>query len=483
MDARRVTVCAVSLSTVLAASLAWTAPSSAADRADLVPGPDSDSRLLTTAAHGRTALSALGSDLEVAAARNQMSAARLGTLLATDRSAWLDAAGRLYYVEPTLAVPDTATSPSRQGRTTAAAAPYPLDRTFSLHSDPGSTKTIYLDFDGQRVADSIWNDNRRSRNRLLRRPGPLDPTRLAFNENERSEIQSIWQRVSEDYASFDIDVTTADPGAARADPIRSAATSSFGTRALFTQSDVAHKAVCGGTCGGVAYVGTFDAVTGPRNYVQPAWIFPKGLGPNDTKFMAEAATHEVGHTLGLGTTARRRTGYYTGQGSWAPIMGVGYGEPITQWSRGEYPDANNRQDDYAVMRSHGLASRADEAGDSRENAAPLVDTTVTGYITDPSDQDVYLADRSCTTPFAAAAHPAPTSPDLDIRLSLIDATGEVIESNDPASGGTGDVATGMAAAIGSHAGPGAFFIKIDGVGRETRRPPGTPTTAASGATR
>ena len=28
------------------------------------------------------------------------------------------------------------------------AAPYPLSETFNLHSHPGATKTIYMDFDG-----------------------------------------------------------------------------------------------------------------------------------------------------------------------------------------------------------------------------------------------------------------------------------------------------------------------------------------------
>ena len=35
----------------------------------------------------------------------------------------------------------------------------------------------------------------------------------AFDDAERTAIQTIWQSVAEDYAPFDVDVTTADPGA------------------------------------------------------------------------------------------------------------------------------------------------------------------------------------------------------------------------------------------------------------------------------
>ena len=37
-------------------------------------------------------------------------------------------------------------------------APFPLEDTFFLHSLPGATKTIYLDFDGHLTRDTQWND-------------------------------------------------------------------------------------------------------------------------------------------------------------------------------------------------------------------------------------------------------------------------------------------------------------------------------------
>ena len=74
--------------------------------------------------------------------------------------------------------------------------------------------------------------------------------------------------------------------------------------------------------GGVAYIGSFNW-TGDT----PCWVFI-----TSGKSCAEAASHEAGHTLGLGHDGKdvngTHTEYYGGQGSgntgWAPIMGVGY---------------------------------------------------------------------------------------------------------------------------------------------------------------
>jgi hypothetical protein len=400
-------------------------------------------------------VTALGDDLDLAAARNHLTTSRLASLLASDSSAWLDAAGRLYYVEPIPAGTDATTSATR-------ATPYPLDQTFALHSKPGSTRTIYLDFDGQTVSGSMWNDHS-SLPAGFYPAWTTDGDPSTFDDAERADIQSIWQRVSEDYAPFDVDVTTADPGSA-ALTRSSAADATFGARALFSPSDTARTAVCGGSCGGVAYVGTFDSTSATPDYTQPAWIFPQGLGPNSAKFMAEAASHELGHTLGLAHDGTSTKDYYTGQGSWAPIMGVGYGQPITQWSHGDYADANNQQDDYAVMGANGLSLRADEAGGTTGSATALTGTQVSGYVTSPQDVDVYAVDRACSTGFTASADPAPTAPNLDIGLTLLDASGAELEHSDPASAGSGDVATGLSAAIGSHAGPGVFYLAVDGVG-------------------
>ena len=55
---------------------------------------------------------------------------------------------------------------------------------------------------------------------------------------------------------------------------------------------------------------------------------------------------------------------------WAPIMGVGYQKPVVQWSKGEYTNANNTQNDLTIIANGGAPVIADEAGDTVGSAAP-----------------------------------------------------------------------------------------------------------------
>ena len=90
--------------------------------------------------------------------------------------------------------------------------------------------------------------------------------------------------MAKDYAPFDVDVTTEDPGDAAITRSGSGDTV-FGTRALITSDAAAWSAACGQGCGGVAYVGTFDQTSNHANY-QPAFVFASGV-PGE-KSIAEA---------------------------------------------------------------------------------------------------------------------------------------------------------------------------------------------------
>lgn len=79
----------------------------------------------------------------------------------------------------------------------------PAAETFKLHSKPDAAGKIYLDFKGGTVYSSSWGTVS---------AGPFstdaDP---AFNADELLRIRTIWLAVAEDYAAFDVDITTEEP--------------------------------------------------------------------------------------------------------------------------------------------------------------------------------------------------------------------------------------------------------------------------------
>jgi hypothetical protein len=420
---------------------------------DLVPAHDRPS-------HGRVALEMLGDRLPEAARRNGMGAERLREILLEDSSAWLDGDARLLYQEPAHTQHSTSTAPVE------AAAAAALDQTFLLHSKPDSRHTIYLDFDGHDVSGTVWTSRYWGVSSGSHPAWSLDGDRATFSTTERAAVQSVWRRVSEDFAPFDVDVTTQDPGAAEI--TRSSDTDQvYGTRALISPSKNAAGKVCGGGCGGIAYLDVFDKSINHAKY-QPAWIFPQSLG-DDTKSIAEAVSHEVGHTLGLthdGVSGG--TGYYGGHATWAPIMGVGYSRPITQWSKGDYKGANSHQNDLSVIAGNGLPVRPDEAGGTPSPATPPPPVG-SAYITSDADRDIYAL-GICSGPLSLAARPAAQSPNLDLKLSLLDVTGGPVEVGNPTSkAGTPsrDVATGMDATVSSTVAEDWYFAAVEGVGNGT----------------
>jgi Metallo-peptidase family M12/Viral BACON domain len=215
-------------------------------------------------------------------------------------------------------------------------------------------------------------------------PFSTDSDYSTFSDSEQTAIKGIWQRVSEDYALFDVNVTTARP-------------SSFTTRtamALITRSTDENGASNPGGGGGVAYIDVF-ATSSYATY-RPAWIYFNNLANNDS-YIAEAVSHEIGHNMGLSHDGTSSTGYYRGHGSgeisWAPIMGTAYNQNVSQWSKGEYYQANNTQDDLAVIAGK-LTYATDDHGGTRTSATPLVISGGAGIVSTTPEDDPTNSDKS-----------------------------------------------------------------------------------------
>lgn len=197
------------------------------------------------------------------AARNGWSVQRL-VGESSDRSLWIDSDGRLFYVE------DAVPRGKREG-VGPADGPYPYSQTFLLHSKPGSQRTIYLDFNGHTVSGTAWNTLTGADPQVY---GAYDSDGNpgSFSNAEQDQIQLTFQKIAEDYAAFDVDVTTQDPGTA-AISRSSAADGVYGTRLLITPTGSVYTNYCNSACGGVAYVGVYDNIEPNHSFYQPAFVF------------------------------------------------------------------------------------------------------------------------------------------------------------------------------------------------------------------
>jgi hypothetical protein len=346
---------------------------------------------------------------------------------------------------------------------------------FALHSLPGAQRTIYLDFDGASVTGTAWNDNDALGTGAVVDAAPFDADGdpASFGAAERATIRSIWERVSQDFAPFEVDVTTEEP-APEALTRASLDDETYGVTVVLTDGP-AIADTCG--CGGLAWVDVFDAVGDAHDHFQPAFVFTPGVG-HEAKYVAEAVSHEAGHNLGLVHDSTSSATYYRGHGAWAPIMGDGYYRPVVQWSRGEYVDARNNgtivlQDDVAEMAGNGIPLRPDDHGGSAPTATPLAGPgpwTAHGLISTAADQDWFRIDVPAAG--AVTVHVAPSavsggrgvSPNLDVRLSIRSAAGEVVFDDPTSSQIDNDHAAGLDATITRNLAAGTWYLVVDGVG-------------------
>ncbi len=299
------------------AATAWPAAKATEVRVRPTRGAEADAPTvdLPHPVHGATAVRLLAEQVDEVAALNDTTSNELIALLRADASVWLDTDGAAFYKDVTAEAP----------RTDPVAAAAALDETFLLHSEPGAQKTIYLDFDGGSASATQWHQQYPAV--PVTQPG-WDPSGNGptFDSAELTAIQTVWAAVAEDYAAFDVDVTTADPGAAAINR-SSPSDPTYGSHVLITPSVDAANAICSSQCGGVAYLSVFGDMLGAGGdgygHHQPAWVFPQLLG-NSPKNISEAAAHEVGHNLGLSHDGvAGGAGYDSGHNGWAPIMGVG----------------------------------------------------------------------------------------------------------------------------------------------------------------
>ena len=368
-----------------------------------------------------------------------------------DETYFEDGAGRGYYVDPS---PVAMTPPAEEYSDVAGQAWYPFADTFSLHSNPGASKVIYLDFDGHTTTDTAWN-TLWGMDTIVTPAYDFDGDVTTFSTAEMQLIQDSFDLVSEDFLPFDVDVTTEDPGV---EALRNTGggDTEWGIRVVIgpDQADTG--------AGGIAYLTSFnwDSDT-------PCWVFNTSF-----KGLAEAVTHETGHTLGLRHDGDSTQEYYPGYGSgatgWAPIMGVGYDQELVQWSQGEYPDANNQEDDLNIIATqNGFGYRADDHGSTIGTPEPMIvtddDISQSGIIEANTDVD-YFEFATYSGPVSLDIDPFYLSPNLDILATLYDESGTAIATSNPVDR--------LDAGFNLTLDAGTYYLSVDGTGKPVTTDPG-----------
>ncbi len=298
-----------------------------------------------------------------------------------------------------------------------------------LHSLPRAEAVIYLDFDGEVIEGHSWEGGAR-----IVAPAHNLPA---------SEVTDMWRRVAEDFAPFEVNVTTDLQAYLRAPQ-------GLRIRCITTTNNFANA-------GGVAFSNTFRQSGDPV-----CWNFYRGNAG------ALVISHEIGHTFGLHHDGQGASGYYGGHGSgatsWGPIMGAPYSQNVTHWSKGDYVNANQQQDDLLFIGSS-VPRRFDDHAPDAENATPLTigaggAVSNSGVIGSPDDVDAFLFSTgggSLNLQFNGAGTTG--IPNLDIEAKLYNSSGTLITTASPANQ--------LNATLTANLASGTYTVTVDGVGNAT----------------
>ncbi|MCW5213030.1 hypothetical protein VU04_08990, partial [Desulfobulbus sp. TB] len=323
-----------------------------------------------------------------------------------------------------------------------------------LESKPGASKTLYINYWGGVLSGTRWNDFYNSGNDITYTPYSSDADTAIFSDIDLWNMWLAWEEAVEDYAPFDINVT-ANPAVYNAAPIANR------VQIIATTTKSWYPV----SSGGAAYTGIFDTTT---DYYRTGWAWNSSAGS-----LGMTISHEAGHQMGLSHDGTSLLGYYKGHGQWGPIMGTPFNKPYIQWSKGEYPDANNQEDDIAII-TNVLGTSVDDAGDSLATAKALAlpATEYRGIISPDGtrpDIDVYsfyAAGLSYIEVVPSIAYYANQAANLAMNVSLKNFVGSVI-----ASMTSGDIAPlspgGNTFVYQGNLPAGTYYLAIEAVSPDT----------------
>lgn len=302
-----------------------------------------------------------------------------------------------------------------------------------LSSLPGATHTLYLDFDGHFQASWNRTDSDQTYTNINVGEFNIDGT-AGISTSEESAIRKIWETVADDYAPFNVNVTTVAPagtanflrvvmaGTSNATLLNSLGTTvNIPTRDVFISDD-------NGTMvdtSGYASVGSYSDAEPNVVFVFARYMSTWGTTDTEGRYrdlrliIATTASHEAGHAYGL----EHHGDYDTGTSLITPIMGANTQGDRSLWST--YTVGSTTVDSKAHLASL-LGARPDEFGGSLYSASQFpmgyspiygVTGTARGVIGTTSDLDLFRLTTSAKNTYQFSVT-VPQFGNLDAQIVL-----------------------------------------------------------------
>jgi hypothetical protein len=326
-------------------------------------------------------------------------------------------------------------------------------------SNPGAAATLYLDFDGHFEAQ--WG----IRSNISTPVYSIDTDTTSFASYELAAIKEVWQRVSEDFAPFNINVTTVNPGDfSNGKALRVAIGGSW--------QDWLHE-----PAGGIANRNSFTSPVPNTCYA-----FSNNIGP--ARLIADTVSQEAGHSFGLAHQSVIDANgvlveeYAPGTPAKAPLMGeTKYESGRTTWFYGTSSNFDGTkylmQDDMAIIAgaNNGFGYRPDDFGSNTQDAyrmgqlssyGPL--SSISGIISKTSDADWFQFSVTTAGRMSLQANVAQVGANLDARLSLFRVEDFITPSGNvqiylvPVA--TADPSTSLNASLAANVTPGNYIAIV-----------------------
>ncbi len=330
-------------------------------------------------------------------------------------------------------------------------------------SNPGAAKTIYLDFDGHTENSNAWTGGAAA---IVTPNFSADGDRTTFSDFDRTTIEEIYRRVSEDFAPFEnVRVTTILPATTNPGDVIFV---SIGGNGSWTSRPF-NEALTNG----------FTSTTSSNT----VFVFPDDYGtgmfldPQLGRRVANGVSEAVGIAMGLGEPARPSTA------ARSALVG---GAPVANGWRDVLSDQVG-QDDLSIMTNstNGFIFRGDDHGDSFANATSVATTpnteTLGGFIEEVGDVDFFHFNTAGTTATitvqgidltadVATWNSSPFSgigvvnagTNLDPSLTLFDANGNQIGFDNPGFDGTTPATANasLVASITATLPSGEYYLRV-----------------------